>query len=303
MVAIAVLSGALLAVSPASAAFPGHDGGIAFVRGHQIYTIGPDGGSLTQLTSDGQNYRPKWSPDGRRVAFIHKTATGAKDIWVMAADGSSKQQVTTTGDVSAEPSWSPDGLWIAFANAGGLVKIASTAPFGTPIKLGGYYTKCGACPPEGIPVDDVPVDRFLSWSPDGQRIAVYNHDDAVLANAMWMYYVGTGQTRQVFASGGECCGYTDFSDVAWTSTGAFGYSYVKRGIHGDHPRPSRISLRGFTSQWGDTSFAPSPTGMHVVVTNHFTGAPKLSMAAADGTGRHVITRGSQPDWQPVPRSG
>lgn len=106
---------------------------------------------LTQLTTEGQNYRPKWSPDGKRIAYIHETAAGAKDVWVMNADGSNQQQVTTVGNVTAEPSWSPDGQWIAFGAGGGLEEVTSSFPFGVAIQLGGYYTGCTGCSPNGDP--------------------------------------------------------------------------------------------------------------------------------------------------------
>ena len=65
--------------------------------GHlQIFTIQPDGTGKQQLTFEGDNGRPDWSPDGRRIAFgAHR---GDKEfvpgssrktfVAVMDADGS-----------------------------------------------------------------------------------------------------------------------------------------------------------------------------------------------------------------------
>lgn len=58
-----------LPARPAVAAFPGQNGALAVVREgdvHGIWTI--DQLSLRRLTI-GDDYRPRWSPDGSRIVF------------------------------------------------------------------------------------------------------------------------------------------------------------------------------------------------------------------------------------------
>lgn len=76
----------------------------------QIFTITPDGTNKKQLTFEGENGRPDWSPDGRRITF---NSTRNEGIWVavMDADGSN-QRLLIEG---AAPDWSPDGKQIAFS--------------------------------------------------------------------------------------------------------------------------------------------------------------------------------------------
>src|SRR5882724_2149955 len=60
----------------------------------QIFVVGIDGGTPKQLTREGsQNSRPRWSPDGKRIAYISNRG-GASQVWTMAADGSDAKQVT-----------------------------------------------------------------------------------------------------------------------------------------------------------------------------------------------------------------
>src|ERR1041385_1938730 len=76
----------------------------------QIYVVSIDGGGLKALTSgDKSSTAPRWSPDGKKIAY-----TTGKQIWVMDNDGDHKDQITKISTDAAAPVWSPDGKWIAF---------------------------------------------------------------------------------------------------------------------------------------------------------------------------------------------
>ena len=79
----------------------------------QIFTANLDGSERRQLTFEGDNGRPAWSHDGRRLAFITARAIGPS-IAVMDADGS-HQAVLAAGEA---PDWSHDGASIAFSRGG-----------------------------------------------------------------------------------------------------------------------------------------------------------------------------------------
>ena len=87
---------------------------LAFVRmdgfGGTIHIMSDKGGRITPLL-DGNN--PQWSPDGTRIVF-DRVYAGNKDVWVMGADGSNPQRLTTHIAVDEDPTWSPDGTKIAF---------------------------------------------------------------------------------------------------------------------------------------------------------------------------------------------
>jgi len=54
-----------------------------------IYLVNRDGTGLTRLTTDGKfNTEPRFSPDGRRIAYI-SARSGNRDIWVMDVPGGS----------------------------------------------------------------------------------------------------------------------------------------------------------------------------------------------------------------------
>lgn len=76
----------------------------------QIFTIRPDGSDRRQLTFSGDNGRPAWSPDGKRIVYSRRRGNEVF-VNVMDADGSNQR----TFCLGEAPDWSPDGRTIAFS--------------------------------------------------------------------------------------------------------------------------------------------------------------------------------------------
>jgi Tol biopolymer transport system component/C-terminal processing protease CtpA/Prc len=62
---------------------------------------------------DGFDGRPRWSPDGKWIAFV-TNRTGNQDIFIIPADGGSPRQVTFYGRGNIVADWSPDGQKLLF---------------------------------------------------------------------------------------------------------------------------------------------------------------------------------------------
>ncbi|MEO0576146.1 MAG: amidohydrolase [Pseudomonadota bacterium] len=87
---------------------------VAFDLLGDIYTVPIAGGDATSLTSGmAWTIQPRFSPDGRKIAFT-SDAGGGDNIWIMDADGSDARALTSESfRLLNNPSWSPDGNYIA----------------------------------------------------------------------------------------------------------------------------------------------------------------------------------------------
>lgn len=75
-----------------------------------------DGGEPRRLTSgQATDSAPRWSPDGKTIAFI-STRAGKAQVYTIPVDGGEARVITSLAQgVAGSPEWSPDGATIAFS--------------------------------------------------------------------------------------------------------------------------------------------------------------------------------------------
>ena len=156
-----------------------------------LFVSRSDGSGLRQLTNDVHKDRlPRWSPDGRLIAF-YSNRSGRWEIWTVRADGGDLRQITrTAGPSLVRPIWSPDGsrLVCGMSEMGsGLVDLslplAKRVPKPLP-RIGGSVFIAG------------------SWSPDGKWIAGWAHrPDNLPSPGIYLYSLETGRYRKLTESG------------------------------------------------------------------------------------------------------
>jgi dipeptidyl aminopeptidase/acylaminoacyl peptidase len=81
-----------------------------------VWMVGTDGKTQPrQITNGDGESDPRWSPDGRTIAFVGRK-DGLPQIHLMSADGSDIRPLTSLSTGAGGPVWSPDGTKIAFTS-------------------------------------------------------------------------------------------------------------------------------------------------------------------------------------------
>ncbi|HYY56027.1 MAG TPA: PDZ domain-containing protein, partial [Pyrinomonadaceae bacterium] len=142
---------------------------IAFVYAGDIWTVPTAGGTARRLTSHpGQELFPKFSPDGRLLAFSGEY-NGTRQVFVIPVQGGEPRQLTYHNDVGPLPprggwdnrvlGWTPDGKSVIFrAN-----RVPYSDRIGRP-----YLVSVDGGQEQPLPITE---SGGLSYAPDGSRVA------------------------------------------------------------------------------------------------------------------------------------
>ncbi len=147
-----------------------HGDSIVFVAHENLWTVARTGGVATRLTSEeGRDLTPRFSPDGRWVAFTGEYQ-GNRDVYVIPAGGGAVRRLTFNSDVVPEAPvrWGPDNMVVTWTpDSKRVVFLSRREAWNTWIaKL--YSVGLDGGLPEALPLDR---GGFLSYSPDGHQIA------------------------------------------------------------------------------------------------------------------------------------
>lgn len=162
------------------------------IDANDIWIVTAAGKDLRRLTTmKWLQHGPQWSADGRFVYFLSGDGGQAHDIWRVALDGGSQEQLNAGGLYHFDLSLAPDGR-LAFSSN----------------RLGDYeiYVQDGRGEPRRLTVDPA-LDAGPDWSPDG-RTLVFHSTRGGVPN-LWQVPADGGEARQLtFHAGGA-------RDPAW----------------------------------------------------------------------------------------
>src|SRR5580658_5993439 len=76
----------------------------------RIWLIHTSGGDALPMTAQGvSSTHPRWSPDGKFLAFLSERNEGKAQVWLLNRQGGEAQQLTDTPQDVEDFAWSPDG--------------------------------------------------------------------------------------------------------------------------------------------------------------------------------------------------
>jgi dipeptidyl aminopeptidase/acylaminoacyl peptidase len=235
---------------------------------HALYTV-PAAGTAAphRITSGTRDLSPRWSPDGKWIAFVRPDEKDVSQIFLLPMDGGEARVLTTIPKGASSPVWSPDGRTIAFSSTTTVddlkkpdsaakpekksdVKVITRAIYranGNPayvdpdrhahiwtVPVGG----ADKADPKAITSGDFD-ERGAQWSPDGA----------------WLYFV-SDRVAESYYTGGD----TDLYRVQAAG------GTIQRIASIDGPIGS---------------FSPSPDGKRIAFVGTFSGKPVRSYSQPD----------------------
>lgn len=264
-----------------------------------IWLVDPTTGAQSPLVADeNANMRPRWSPDGSRLAYISAGSGGEPQLYVRWMASGRSAKVATLQEAPNDVAWSADGRMLAFtmlvpdegASLGAPLAKPEGAKWAAPLKV---------------------IDR-LTYRADGEGYLKpgYRHIFVVSADG--------GQPRQIT--------FGKFDDQGPIRFDADGSSVVFATNRADNwerdPQESEIyrvstvdgTLTRLTNRAGpDEAPAISPDGKLIAYTG-FDDArhrgyenERLYVMNRDGSGRRVLTASldrsvTSPQWSPDGRA-
>jgi dipeptidyl aminopeptidase/acylaminoacyl peptidase len=80
-----------------------------------LYTVATSGGAPVRVTAGTRDTTPRWSPDGKWIAFVRPNEKDTPQIHLLPMHGGEARALTELPRAVASPVWSPDGKAIAFS--------------------------------------------------------------------------------------------------------------------------------------------------------------------------------------------
>jgi TolB protein len=247
----------------------------------EIYVMDYDGANASPVTGNQSiNLSPRWSPDGRMIAYT-SYRNGNPDLFVVNFDSGRRDVLSSHPGLNATPAWSPDGQWLALTMSagGGTNLFLMPTGGGTPRPL-----TTGAA-----------VSVSPSFSPNGRTIA-FNSDRGGSPQIYLVNVDGTNLRRITFQGAYN-------TSPRWSPRGdRIVFMCRLAGNQICTINPDGSGQQQLTSVGANEDPCWSPDGRHIAFSSSRTGHRDIFVMHADGTAQTRLTKTGQdnylPDWSP-----
>ncbi len=182
---------------------------------------------------------PRWSPDGKQIAFMGRRPPQLWQIYVVPAEGGSPQQVVSDDENEGVPDWAPSGSLLVFSQLPELETNGAKDMVVHSLELKSHQASV------------LPGSTGLysaHWSSDGRYIAASTTDDSRLMT----FEPATGEWKTLCQPGGRILGWSRYDgQVYYENNGIIYRSNAGRGY------PQRVaSIKGIQRGTGILGFMP-----------------------------------------------
>jgi tricorn protease len=174
------------------------------VRG-QILTIATDRGDITRINSDKMASRsdsPKWSADGKYVAFI-SDRSGRDEVWISDPEGRTPKKITDLDNEKGALVWTPDSKMLLYTAADKKLYGYSVADAKTSVITSSDVSRIGS----------------VSVSPDSKWVAFSKQDRTLRSHVYISPIAGNTPATERHLSD-EHKMYSE-SNAVWTADGRY----------------------------------------------------------------------------------
>ena len=171
------------------------------VRG-QLLTIATDRGDITRIAPDdmaSRSQNPKWSADGRNIAFI-SDKSGRDEIWVSDGEGKNLKKITDLDNEKVQLLWTPDSKALLYTTADKRLYSYSVADARTSV----------------VASDTIGRIQSVSVSPDSKWVA-FTKQDRTLRAHVYIAPITGGDERHV---SDDSLLYSE-NNAVWTADGRY----------------------------------------------------------------------------------
>ena len=168
----------------------------------QLLTIATDRGDITRIAPDpmaSRNDQPKWSPDGKHIAFV-SDRSGRDEVWISDPEGRAPKKISDLDNEKGALVWTPDSKALFYNASDRKLYSHSVADGKTATVASSDTGRIGS----------------VSISPDSKWV-MFSKQDRTLRSHLYIAPIGGGEERHVSE---DRVHYSESNGV-WTADGRY----------------------------------------------------------------------------------